>query len=152
MKEINGNIWNLQSGNLDSWIVIPTNGFVRQNSENVMGRGLALQAARKYPHLPLLLGRRLEKDGNRVYAFSTMHLFTFPVKHHFYEAADIKLIRISCQQIRLMVLTLPEEVRHQVPVYLPRVGCGNGKLKWENVKPILAEYLDDRFTVVSWEA
>ena len=32
-------------------------------------------------------------------------------------------------------------------IYLPKVGCGNGGLKWEDVKPHL-KFLDDRFIVI----
>jgi hypothetical protein len=34
---------------------------------------------------------------------------------------------------------------------MPRPGCGNGKLDWRVVRLILRPYLDDRFTVVSFE-
>jgi hypothetical protein len=32
-------------------------------------------------------------------------------------------------------------------VWMVRPGCSNGRLKWENVKPVI-EFLDDRFIVV----
>lgn len=34
---------------------------------------------------------------------------------------------------------------------LPRPGCGNGRLRWEDVRKILEPILDDRFTVVRWK-
>ncbi len=37
---------------------------------------------------------------------------------------------------------------HLDKVYLVRPGCGNGQLKWEDVKPLIAPILDDRFIVV----
>ena len=36
-------------------------------------------------------------------------------------------------------------------VLIPRPGSGNGKLSWEDdVKPVLAGILDDRFTLVTF--
>jgi hypothetical protein len=34
-------------------------------------------------------------------------------------------------------------------VLVPRPGCGNGQLDWEDVKPILLDHFDDRFIVVT---
>lgn len=34
-------------------------------------------------------------------------------------------------------------------VVLPRPGAGNGGLEWKDVRPILEEILDDRFTILS---
>ncbi len=59
---------------------------------------------------------------------------------------------------RLLLFTLgpgnrstAEKLAEQfVPVLkLPRVGCGNGSLDWEDVQPILERHLDDRFILVS---
>ena len=33
-------------------------------------------------------------------------------------------------------------------VVLPRPGCGNGGLRWQDVRPLLGLSLDDRFIVV----
>ena len=33
-------------------------------------------------------------------------------------------------------------------VLLPKPGCANGGLNWEQVKPLLEQYLDDRFTII----
>jgi hypothetical protein len=32
-------------------------------------------------------------------------------------------------------------------IAIPRPGCGNGKLRWDVVKPAIEHALDDRFTV-----
>lgn len=39
----------------------------------------------------------------------------------------------------------------QARVVMPRPGCGNGGLKWEQVRPAIEPLLDDRFTVVTFQ-
>ena len=142
MREVAGNIWDYPV------IVITTNGSVRKDGKAVMGRGIALQAAERYPILPLLLGESLRKYGNQVFTRSMyLHgehiIYTFPVKHQWHEKASLDLIRQSAEQLAQRV----EEVGYS-EVALVRPGCGNGGLLWEQVKPIIAPILDDRFVVV----
>jgi len=141
MKEIKGNIWDFHER---SWVVITTNGSVKRNGEVVMGRGVALQAKKKFPDLPKILGNCINGPiGNHVTLQPIFHLLTFPVKHNWYEKADLKLIKRSCEELLETVDIL------KPPFYMVRPGCGNGGLSWEKeVKPILEKYLDDRFIVV----
>ena len=144
MREIKGSIWRYHEKGY--WIVIPTNGFVRKNGKAVMGRGLAYQAMCRFPVLPKALGDIITKFGNRVCSYHKLKLIFFPVKYKWWERANLDLIEKSCEQLRMYVTTTKP-----LPVYLPRVGCGNGKLKWEDVKPILEKYLDeDKFVICDW--
>lgn len=56
----------------------------------------------------------------------------------------IEIIERSC--IQLVELA---DSKGWNTVLLPRAGCGNGGLKWSEVKPIMAKILDDRFIVVT---
>ena len=148
MREVTGNIWETDA----EAIVIPTNGAVRRDGSCVMGRGLALQATRLYPALPRLLGNLIQAQGNQVYYLGVWHsvdrsrgILSFPVKRHWKEKANLKLIRRSVEELREKA-----DEYGLLTVLLPRVGCGNGRLDWEEVRPLL-EILDDRFTVVSLE-
>ena len=139
MNEVVGDLWEHHPQN---WVVITTNGFRKGSGEAVMGRGVALQAARRYPHLPLALGSRIKTEGNHVHTFPEWKLISFPVKHNWWEMADINLIKNSVEE--LLELANYGEI---ACVYMPRPGCGNGGLKWDRVKPLLAP-LDHRFTIV----
>lgn len=141
MKEIKGNIWDYyDKGN---WIVITTNGTVKKNGECVMGRGVAREAKLIHPGFPLELGKAIKEFGNCVFEFS-YRILTMPVKHHWYEKADLKLIEASCQQL-VEHLIYESKLKE---LYMVRPGCGNGRLDWKDVKPILEKYLDDRFIIV----
>ena len=114
-----------------------------------MGRGCALEAAKLYPRLPRLLGERLEKYGNTVQFFSREQLnsrqglFTFPVKHEWPDTADLELITASAASLHIHLLGSSTYV-------MPRAGCGNGHLLWQDVRPILAK-LPDNVVVIDFE-
>ena len=131
MKEITGDIWE-HAKRLDAYVVIPTNGTVKINGECVMGRGLAKQAAERYPDLAKKLGDDINKTGNRVYVFEGLKLIAFPVKYSWWEMASPELIDRSAAELREAIYTSPE-----CTVLIPHVGCGNGRLFWRDVKPIL---------------
>ena len=143
MREIKGNIWNYYREGLttvpESWIVIPTNGTINSRGEAVMGRGLAKVFSLMFPEFPRKLGKHLAELGNIGRSWPIYGIYTFPVKHHYSEAASLHLIETS-------VLEIIKEFRVS-PVYLPLVGCGNGKRKWEEVKPILS-ILPGNFIIV----
>lgn len=144
MQEIEGDIWKQHS--FGRWIVITTNGAVRKDGACVMGRGVAKQAADRFPNLPYRLGKAIKDSGNRVYVFDDLNIITFPVKHHWQEKADIILIETSLKQLLEWSNT---PVRKHGKFFIVRAGVGNGKLSWETVKPLFEQYLDDRFVVVS---
>lgn len=144
MLEQKIDLWSTKNGA----ICITTNGTIKKNGEAVMGRGCALEATKKHPGIQKILGSRLQDKGNHVHKFIGMGfpyplLITFPVKHNWWEKADIKLIEQSCHE-------LVQLIGQSLIVYLPRPGCGNGGLNWEKeVKPILEKILPDNIIVVS---
>lgn len=140
MREVKGNIWSYPI------VVITTNGDVNRFGEAVMGRGTALQAKSKYLDIAKELGGWLVEHGNipRCFVYEDRIIFTLPVKHHWYEKADLGLIE---QSIKILVTKI--DVWGIEEVALPRPGCGNGKLNWKEVCPVIEPYLDDRFVVVN---
>ena len=166
MKELEGvDLWSF-IGKVDA-ICITTNGDVNKDGKAVMGRGCALEAAQKWPILPLYFGKLLAKCGNCMMPlglitqygqlihgtadkpawmakkeFGGTYLISFPVKHHWNEEASLDLIRYSAQ-------TLAFWAQFYGSIVLPRPGCGNGRLSWDTVRPVIASSLDDRFCVVS---
>jgi hypothetical protein len=144
VREFNDDIWNLWERGY--WVVIPTNGFVKKDGTCVMGRGLALQAKKRLPCLPKELGGRLKEYGNEVFTFCKYYLITFPVKKVWWEKADLTLIEKGAKSLQEIFRYNLSGIK--TPVYIPKVGCGNGGLEWKDVKPILEKYLDEEKFIV----
>lgn len=152
MREIRGDLFDQKT----DAIVITTNGAVRKDGAAVMGRGVALQATRRWSEIAWVLGGSLSLHGNHVALLgqptsgSTGYwVVSFPVKHHWRQAADLELISRSVQEL----IALADKHGWRT-VALPRPGCGNGGLDWEIVRPLLEHErvgLDARFVVVNNE-
>ena len=144
MQEIFGDIW--EQNKLKRWVIITTNGTVRNDGACVMGRGVAKQAATRFPKLPFQLGERIKRDGNVVQVFDDLKIIAFPVKTHWKDVADLGLIEKSLKQLVAWANVPP---RKHGKFYMVRPGCSNGKRDWlTEVKPLCENYLDDRFVIV----
>ena len=155
MNEVTGDIWNYHHD--QSWVVVPTNiGWKKHTSENVMGAGVAEQAAQRYPELPYLYGKWCRDRRTRTPVLTAPHLrlILFPVKPlrvaepwlSWQQPAALGLVMQSILELGKLDYT------DDCPVYLPLVGCGNGKLNPGIVVPMLRAVLDDRFTLVHYPA
>ncbi len=133
-----GNIWDMEC----DVRCITTNGITNANGLAVMGRGVALQAANRYPELKSHLGSSLRSGGNKVYYLPDYDIVTFPTKHHWKQDADLQLIAKSAKELQIM--TLYNDWKR---VLLPAPGTANGRLSWDNVRPIL-EFLPDSIVVI----
>lgn len=145
MKEIKGNMFKLLT-EYDA-ICITTNGTVKKDGCAVMGRGCALEAKRLWWRIDKRLGGLIELNGNITQILGTVgncKIIAFPVKHHWSQEADLELIEKSAR--KLVEITGENE-----KVLIPRPGCGNGKLDWKDVRPVLEEILDDRFYIIDFE-
>jgi len=156
MKEAKGNIWYMRG----DAICITTNGFIKKNGELVMGRGIAKEAKDQFPSIAKTLGHKVSQHGNHVHILFEaighynghdgtewyQDIVSFPVKHNWWEVADMELIRRSSREL----MKWADELPHWENVLLPRPGCGNGKLNWIDVKREIENILDDRVTVVTF--
>ncbi len=170
MKTIIGNLWDQQGADA---LVITTNGFVKANGECVMGRGCAKEAVERFPGISKHLGALLGVHGNRVLRLvskSCPHIVSFPVKpvsepydgtnavahmaKTFVEGqmvpgwackARIEIILRSAHEL----VAMTDKFGWQ-RVVLPYPGCGAGELSWDDVGPLLAAILDDRFEAITF--
>lgn len=146
MIEVYGNIWAYKA----DFICVTTNGSVNRLNQAVMGRGVAKQAAERYPWIRDALARYLCTIGlkvTRILPYDTRiqpPLIAFPVKHHWNMNADLNLIQASAQQLDHIIMDMSWQ---DMIFALPKPGCGNGGLRWEDVKPVI-DFLPDNVHVI----
>ena len=151
MREISGDMFSPVYIKFADAICVTTNGVVKKNGSAVMGAGNALQARKIFKGLDLDLGRLIKKNGNivQIIRFEMIHgkkipIVSFPVKHNWWEKADLELIRKSLDQLSAEI-----KFNQWKKVILPRPGCMNGKLSWlTEVKPLLELFMDDQIYVI----
>ncbi len=150
MKIARGSLWDVEFyGHLK---VVPINLGWKSSGANVMGRGVARQAAAKFPDLAMWLGQVCKNmasaDMVKINRYS--NLLMFPVKPLFKNAphlswqgdADFDLVERSARELASLWGS-------NQPIVLPLVGCGNGGLSPKKVLPMLFKHLHkDRFTLV----
>ena len=139
MVEVKGNLWTYPA----SYRVITTNGSVRSNGEAVMGRGCAAEARIRYANLARELGDVIRTQGNIVWYFPMYYLLSFPVKHQWFERAELGLIQQSISRLTTIATAM------HATFVMPRPSCGNGRLAWKDVKPLL-QPLPDNVMVITW--
>jgi hypothetical protein len=154
MRVEHGNIWQYRGR---GYIVIPTNIGWKKDGSGVMGRGLAAQAASMYPGLAERYGEMCQKYGERlscvvVLGYDTP-LILFPTKPlnkeapwlSWRSAADLRLIEKNARCLS----ELEKDLKDDLPILVPALGCGNGGLDLRLVRPIFERYLtSDRFILV----
>jgi hypothetical protein len=140
MIETLGDIWEYA---VSSVIVITTNGSLTRDGRAIFGRGVAKQAALRYPGLADKLGRLIAVGGNHVFDLGA-GIVTFPVEETPWSLPDLRIIARSVQELRLLADRSGWE-----RIIVPRPGCGGGGLAWQDVKPLLEPWFDERFVVIS---
>lgn len=154
MIELTGDLF--ATPGLDA-ICVPTNGRIRKHGSAVMGAGVALQAAQRWPGIDRRLGALLKEFGSHVYRiagphdtldlgqpvpFAELDVFSLPTKHDWRAPAEIGLIERSLGELR-------EATAQHQRVGLPRPGCGNGGLLWKAVRPLVERILPEpRYIVI----
>lgn len=141
MQEIIGDLWDLHDEGF--CIGIPTNGDYRRDGRAVMGAGVALAAANRFPNLPILLGAKLRASGNHAYYWHECRLVTLPTKETWTQPSNLGLIERTARE----AVHLADHNR-LTTIYCPRLGCGLGGLAWKDVAAVLAGLWDDRFIIV----
>lgn len=115
------------------------------NTVGVMGKGIALQFAKKYPEM-LEAYRKACKMGEvqlgrmhvfeRGVMFNPRYLINFPTKGHWRSSSRI-------EDIEAGLSALADEIRwrHIRSIAVPALGCGNGDLDWRVVRPAIEQAL-----------
>lgn len=139
-----GNMWDVYEDT--DLFCITTNSFVKGNGELVMGRGIALEALKRFPELPRKLGYEILKLPHKVptkvkYHFiwyPPLHIAAFQVKYHYRDKAKIELIKKSCEKLKIFARQRPT---WRIDLNFP--GIGYGGLDKADVLPTLRNLPDN---------
>lgn len=111
------------------------------NCVGVMGKGVALEFKHRFPTMFQDYQTRCKKGMVRTgtpYLWSNekVEILNFPTKRHWNEPSRLEDIEAGLQYLAEHY----DELGIQ-SLAMPALGCGNGGLKWENVKPLIEKYL-----------
>lgn len=140
-----GNMWDI-FGKTDMFL-ITTNPVVTKLGKAVMGRGIAKEAADRYPELPFVFAniiRQYAKDDiscGPIGEFDGQHIGYFMVKDHWAAPALPEVIKKSVYELECWLswaLKCTPDARFD----LNFPGIGNGKLAREEVLPLIEQLPD----------
>ena len=137
-----GNIWIWHQ--MGATIVIPTNYGWKSDGTNVMGRGLAKEAAEQFPDLPELYGESCQLSIPELH-WPERRLILVPSKELNREApwlswqapATIQRVQRSLEWLQANAGSFPNKV------YVPCLGAGNGQLDDELIQELMDKILVD---------
>jgi len=111
------------------------------NTVGVMGKGLALSFKQRYPQMFERYKNACEKHlitiGKLMLFYEADHwLLMFPTKENWRNPSKLEYIEKG-----LMKFVSSYADKSITSVAFPRLGCGNGELNWNDVKPLMERYL-----------
>ena len=113
------------------------------NTVGVMGKGLALSFKKRYPNMferyKLACDNGSLTTGKLMLFYEADHwLLLFPTKRHWRYPSKLEYIEAGLQKF---VATYAD--KSITSIAFPRLGCGNGELNWDDVRPIMVKYLNN---------
>ncbi|WP_439698184.1 macro domain-containing protein [Mucilaginibacter sp. AW1-7] len=116
------------------------------NTVGVMGKGIALQFKNTFPlnykvyqdackHQKLTTGQLLIVHENDLLR-GEKTIINFPTKQHWKQPSTYEYIESGLVALQKYLIENPVD-----SLAMPALGCGNGGLDWEVVKPMIVEYL-----------
>lgn len=150
LKIVKGDIWEVvkQSTTVraKTVIVVPTNVGWKSNGDNVMGAGIAKDAAKFDPDFPRAYGRWCQLYCDRIFVHYSdphgLHLCAAPSKP--LNSATPHLSWQSSATYEQVVKSLGQlvneaRVRSHLDWYMPLLGVGNGRLDFNDVMKVTQE-------------
>lgn len=142
--------------------LLTTNPIIRKDGAIVMGRGIAKEAAIRFPDLPFTMAIRYKQNKHEQQYVDPLNTYNvgfvnryegqligwFMVKDHWKEAAKLEIIEQSVRELIRIANWQNTGNRLLSRIDLNFPGIGNGKLKREDVLPIIQQLPDN---VHVWE-
>lgn len=111
------------------------------NTVGVMGKGIALEYKKRYPEMfnqyKLQCDRHKLVVGKLILWYGIDHwILQFPTKEHWRNPSKLEYIERG-----LMTFVNKYADYNISSIAFPKLGCGNGELDWNQVKPLMEKYL-----------
>ena len=113
------------------------------NTVGVMGKGIALEFKKRYPSMFESYKSACEKNrlktGSLMLFYEADHwVLNFPTKEHWRSPSRLEYIEQGL--IKFTNIYVEYGI---TSIAFPKLGCGNGDLSWDDVKPLMEKYLKD---------
>ena len=113
------------------------------NCVGAMGAGIAQQFAKRFPELEDAYKQRCLSNKihpGDVWCFQTedLDILNVATKNHWRDESKLEWVDKGLMQIADIL-----EVGNYASVAIPALGCGLGRLKWEDVKYLIKEHLGE---------
>ncbi len=114
------------------------------NLQGVMGKGIALAFKKQFPKNfklykaaaeagELAMGKMFVTETDEL---TPHYIINFPTKDHWRYPSKLSYIETGLQD--LVQVIRAKKIRS---IVVPPLGCGNGKLRWSDVRPLIEQYL-----------
>lgn len=117
------------------------------NTVGVMGKGVALQFKKAFPENFKKYEQAVKNNEvqiGKIFVSETgkftnpKYIINFPTKKHWRYPSKIEWVKEGLKDLRNFLVH--NKIRS---IAIPPLGCGNGKLKWSDVKPLIINFLGD---------
>lgn len=117
------------------------------NTVGVMGKGIALQFRETFPdnykaYLDAIKRGEVKIGSMLVTKIGNLnglrYIVNFPTKEHWRNPSRIEYVEKGLISLRKTIQELSIQ-----SIAVPPLGCGNGQLNWEDVQPLIEQYLGD---------
>lgn len=111
------------------------------NTVGVMGKGVALECKKRYPEMFLYYQelcdeKKLDIGNLCLWKDVDKWILLFPTKKHWRNPSKLEYIEAGLKKFVASYYKMGIE-----SIAFPRLGCGNGQLKWKDVKPLMEKHL-----------
>lgn len=112
------------------------------NCVGVMGKGIALQFKQRYPDMfyqyqVLCKAGKLKVGNVHIWEKDGVCIINFPTKNDWRNPSQYEWIEAGLKALRFQLKSRPGTT-----IAIPALGCSNGGLDWDRVKPMIVKELD----------
>lgn len=117
------------------------------NTVGVMGKGIALEFKQRFPENYKVYKKACNNNELNIGSILMVHdngklILNFPTKKHWINNSEYEYIELGLKSLR-NILIQRNKIFPLSKIAIPKLGCSNGKLDWEIIKPMIIKYLND---------